>query len=110
VWKPYARWPPRGTTPLLTTQYLDEVDQLTDRTAEGTPAELKTSVDAGTLNVRLRDPEGRPKAARLLTQRSASRCGSSPLRLIAGALLAVVGVILALRLPRSSTPAADTIA
>jgi ABC-2 type transport system ATP-binding protein len=66
-----------GTTVLLTTQYLDEADQLADRIAvidhgkviaEGTPGELKASVGSGTLHVRLRDPEDRPEAERVLSQ------------------------------------------
>jgi ABC-2 type transport system ATP-binding protein len=66
-----------GTTVLLTTQYLDEADQLADRIAvidhgkviaEGTPGELKASVGSGALHVRLRDPESRPKAERVLSQ------------------------------------------
>ncbi|TCP57049.1 ABC-2 type transport system ATP-binding protein [Tamaricihabitans halophyticus] len=64
-----------GTTVLLTTQYLEEADQLADRIAvidkgkviaEGTPTELKTSVGSGVLQVRLRDPERRGAAAQLL--------------------------------------------
>jgi ABC-2 type transport system ATP-binding protein len=66
-----------GTTVLLTTQYLDEADQLADRIAvidhgrviaEGTPADLKASVGAGAVHVRLRDPERRPDAERLLRE------------------------------------------
>jgi len=66
-----------GTTVLLTTQYLDEADQLADRIAiidhgrmiaEGTPGELKASVGAGALHVRLHDPEQRPAAQQLLTK------------------------------------------
>jgi ABC-2 type transport system ATP-binding protein len=64
-----------GTTVLLTTQYLDEADQLADRIAvidhgrviaEGTPGQLKASVGSGTLQVRLHDPGDRPEAERLL--------------------------------------------
>ena len=66
-----------GTTVLLTTQYLDEADQLADRIAvidhgrviaEGTPGELKASVGSGTLHVRVRVPAQRPEAERLLSQ------------------------------------------
>jgi ABC-2 type transport system ATP-binding protein len=64
-----------GTTVLLTTQYLDEADQLADRLAiidhgtviaEGTVGELKASVGAGALHVRLHDPDRRADAAALL--------------------------------------------
>jgi ABC-2 type transport system ATP-binding protein len=66
-----------GTTVLLTTQYLDEADQLADRIAvidhgrviaEGTPGELKASIGSGALHVRLRDPEDRLEAERVLSQ------------------------------------------
>ncbi|MGH3087585.1 MAG: ATP-binding cassette domain-containing protein [Rubrobacteraceae bacterium] len=66
-----------GTTVLLTTQYLDEADQLADRIAvidhgkviaEGTSGELKASVGSGALHVRLRDPELRREAERVLSQ------------------------------------------
>jgi len=65
----------RGTTVLLTTQYLDEADQLADRIAviehgrviaEGTSGELKASAGSGVLRVRLRDPARRPQAQRVL--------------------------------------------
>ena len=64
-----------GTTVLLTTQYLEEADQLADRIAvldrgrviaEGTPEQLKAAVGAGTLHVRLPDPTQRAHAQRLL--------------------------------------------
>jgi ABC-2 type transport system ATP-binding protein len=64
-----------GTTVLLTTQYLDEADQLADRIAvidhgqviaEGTPGQLKASVGTGALHVRLPDPAQRAHAERLL--------------------------------------------
>ncbi|MGI5167160.1 ATP-binding cassette domain-containing protein [Spirillospora sp. CA-253888] len=66
-----------GTTVLLTTQYLDEADQLADRItvidrgaviAEGTPGELKASVGAGALKVRVPDPGRRAEAERVLAR------------------------------------------
>ena len=64
-----------GSTVLLTTQYLDEADQLADRVAvidrgrkvaEGTTDELKTSVGASTLQLRLADPERLTAAAEIV--------------------------------------------
>ena len=66
-----------GTTVLLTTQYLDEADRLAGRIAvvdhgkviaEGTPGELKSSIGAGTVNLRLRDPLQRAEAERVLAR------------------------------------------
>ena len=66
-----------GTTVLLTTQYLDEADQLADRIAvidrgkiiaEGTSGELKSSVGSGALHVRLHEPGQRPEAERMLSE------------------------------------------
>jgi ABC-2 type transport system ATP-binding protein len=66
----------RGATVLLTTQYLEEADQLASRiavidhgtnVAEGTPGELKAGAGTGTLRIRLADPAHRPRAIRLLT-------------------------------------------
>ncbi|MEU3269869.1 ATP-binding cassette domain-containing protein [Saccharomonospora sp. NPDC006951] len=65
----------RGTTVLLTTQYLDEADQLASRIAvidtgkviaEGTPGQLKSSVGNGTVHVRLRNPADRGEAEKIL--------------------------------------------
>jgi ABC-2 type transport system ATP-binding protein len=64
-----------GTTILLCTQYLEEADQLADGIAvidrgrviaEGTPGQLKASVGAGALHVRLLEPDRRPDAAAIL--------------------------------------------
>ncbi|WP_250034713.1 ATP-binding cassette domain-containing protein [Paractinoplanes maris] len=85
-----------GTTVLLTTQYLDEADQLAGRIAvidhgrviaEGTPGELKSSIGAGTVHVRLRDAAQRPEAERLLASvlGTTVQQGSDPLALTARA-------------------------
>ena len=75
VWDVVRALVAQGTTVLLTTQYLDEADQLADRIAvidagrviaEGTPGQLKASVGSGALHVRLGDPDQREDAARLL--------------------------------------------
>lgn len=67
----------RGTTVLLTTQYLEEADQLAGRVAiidhgrivrEGTPAALKAQVGAPTLVLRV-DGDHRDAARTLLTER-----------------------------------------
>ncbi|MEX1057068.1 MAG: ATP-binding cassette domain-containing protein [Natronospirillum sp.] len=67
----------QGTTVLLTTQYLEEADQLAERIAvidhgrviaEGTPAELKRSIGKGVLHVRLEEAGQRLQAADLLRQ------------------------------------------
>ncbi|REE96442.1 ATP-binding cassette domain-containing protein [Thermomonospora umbrina] len=64
-----------GTTVLLTTQYLEEADRLAGRIAvidhgkviaEGTPGELKASVGAGAVHVRLRDSWQRAEAREVL--------------------------------------------
>lgn len=66
-----------GTTVFLTTQYLEEADQLADRIgvidqgrliAEGTSKELKALVGAGRLTVHLNSSEDLAKARRILTE------------------------------------------
>ena len=66
-----------GTTVLLTTQYLDEADQLAGRIAiidhgkviaEGTSTELKAQVGGGSLHIRLADAADKPTAGRILAQ------------------------------------------
>src|SRR5680860_1353721 len=77
VWEIMRAMVSAGTTVLLTTQYLDEADQLADRIAvidqgkviaEGTSSQLKASVGTGALHVRLLDPDRRPQAEELLAR------------------------------------------
>src|SRR5438876_3697876 len=65
----------RGVTILLTTQYLDEADQLADRiavldrgklVAEGTPEELKRLIPGGHIRLQFADARGLEAAARTL--------------------------------------------
>src|SRR4029453_3331886 len=76
VWEIVRTIVAQGTTVLLTTQYLDEADQLADRIAvidhgrviaEGTTGQLKASVGNDKLPVRLHAPEQRSHAERALS-------------------------------------------
>src|SRR5262249_20487635 len=64
-----------GVPILLTTQYLDEADELADRialldhgkvVAEGTPDELKHRIPGGHIQLQFADPRGLESAAHLL--------------------------------------------
>jgi ABC-2 type transport system ATP-binding protein len=77
VWEIIRGLVAQGTTALLTTQYLDEADHLANRIAvidrgrviaEGTSGELKASVGAGALRVRVRDPERRREGQEVLSR------------------------------------------
>ena len=77
VWEIVRALVAAGTTVLLCTQYLEEADQLAERIAiidqgrviaEGTPGQLKAQVGAGSLRLRLTDPEQRTEAQRLLAE------------------------------------------
>jgi ABC-2 type transport system ATP-binding protein len=83
-----------GATVLLTTQYLEEADQLASRIAvidrgtviaEGTPGQLKAAVGPGTLWIRLADPAQRPLASRALARmlRAPVQDGADPVLLTA---------------------------
>ncbi|ALG09717.1 ATP-binding cassette domain-containing protein [Kibdelosporangium phytohabitans] len=75
VWQIVRTLAAAGTTVLLTTQYLEEADQLAARIAvidhgrviaEGTPGQLKSQVGAGSLQVRVRDLDRRADAEHVL--------------------------------------------
>ena len=75
LWREVRSLNDDGTTVFLTTQYLEEAEQLADRVgiiaggrlvAEGTPEELKDRVGEPTLQVELADAEDRERAERVL--------------------------------------------
>jgi ABC-2 type transport system ATP-binding protein len=77
VWDIVRALVAEGTTVLLTTQYLEEADQLAERIAvidhgvviaEGTSRELKASVGTGVLHVHLQEPEQRDQARQVLAR------------------------------------------
>lgn len=74
MWQTIRTLVKNGSTILLTTQYLDEADQLADNivvidkgkvVANDTPAELKRSVSASTLQLTVKNPDYAPKAAQI---------------------------------------------
>lgn len=76
VWDIIRMLVANGTTVMLTTQYLEEADQLADRiavidhgrvVAEGTSAELKAEAGVGLLRVRLVDASDHVRARELLS-------------------------------------------
>ncbi|HEU5040121.1 MAG TPA: ATP-binding cassette domain-containing protein [Gemmatimonadales bacterium] len=77
VWELVRRIAAEGTTVLLTTQYLDEADRLAERLAvidhgrviaEGTSRDLKASVGASALHLRLASAEQRGRAQELISR------------------------------------------
>lgn len=78
VWEIVRALVTDGSTVLLTTQYLEEADQLAQRIAvidqgkviaEGTSQELKAATGSGVLHIRLADPQARDQARQLLEAR-----------------------------------------
>lgn len=75
MWETIRELVAQGSTILLTTQYLDEADQLADRiavidrgrkVAEGTPEQLKTGVGSSSLYLRIADRDQIATAAQLV--------------------------------------------
>src|SRR5690349_13646431 len=87
MWDTIRRLVATGSTVLLTTQYLDEADQLADRiavidrgrvVAEGTGDELKASVGDSSLQLRLTDPADIEDARRAISAVLGARPTASP--------------------------------
>jgi len=94
VWRMIRTLAGSGVTILLTTQYLDEADQLAARIAvidhgkkiaEGTSRELKAATGSGFLHVSVSDAARLDEAARLLE----SHLGGAVKRSVEGATLSV---------------------
>jgi ABC-2 type transport system ATP-binding protein len=95
VWRMIRALAGSGVSILLTTQYMDEADQLAARIAvidhgkkiaEGTPRELKVATGSGFLHVAVTDPARLDEAASMLER----HLGASVQRNVEGATLAVV--------------------
>jgi ABC-2 type transport system ATP-binding protein len=105
VWRMIRALAGSGVSILLTTQYMDEADQLAARIAvidhgrkiaEGTPRELKVATGSGFLHVAVADPARLEEAASLLER----QLGATAQRNVEGATLAIVA-----RTPRDANAA-----
>ncbi|NIR39950.1 MAG: AAA family ATPase, partial [Actinobacteria bacterium] len=97
VWEEVRSLNDDGTTVFLTTQYLEEADQLAGRIAiidggrivrEGDPTTLKEKVGDPTLRVEMSDPDTFDEAARVLAafgERRPARAGRVAIGLVGGA-------------------------
>lgn len=91
VWTAIRNLAGSGATVLLTTQYLEEADQLADRIsmlkdgvviAEGSPRELKANLGGNWLDLTLRSPGDLPLAQQILARLSPEvQCDENALRL-----------------------------
>ena len=95
VWKMIRALAEAGVTILLTTQYLEEADQLAERIsvidhgrkiAEGSSRELKAAIGSGVLKVTLANAQDLDRATDLLR----SRCQSSISTSVEGATLSMI--------------------
>jgi len=75
LWREVRSLNEEGTTVFLTTQYLEEAEQLADRVgiiaggrlvAAGTPEDLKAHVGEPTVHIQITDPEAAPRAREAL--------------------------------------------
>jgi ABC-2 type transport system ATP-binding protein len=99
VWHALRGLVASGTTVLMTTQYLDEADQLADRivvidgghtVAEGTPTQLKNAIGGDRIDVTLRSEADLPASAGLLARGTGAEPEiDAPVRRISAAVRAI---------------------
>lgn len=109
MWDTIRQLVSSGSTVLLTTQYLEEADQLADRIAvidtgkviaEGTPAQLKASIGAAALELKLMSREDAQAANELIQQVLGVACHISPEGMITAPLAdpgLITDILLSLR-------------
>ena len=109
MWESIRRMVASGSTILLTTQYLDEADELADRiavidhgrvVAEGTSRELKAAIGKATLNLRLADGKDAPEAVRITQELLDVKAAQPEAKLVTAPMLdpdSVTDLLIALR-------------